>query len=336
MVCLTAGSYAGLVLAGTHSRNVIVQPVPGAHVVINTGATNGVGGEPVGVEVRPDTNHVIVHGFWITNSVVIEHGDKGIRIDHNDITGGDTGIGMASWNCSAPNAPAWSGCQSVAPAIDITISGNRIHGMGSGGSSDAINVDNFRNLRVTGNEEFGNLETGNHTDCFQATFGGTNITFDHNYEHDNQCQGFFIKDGDVTNATVADNLFVRDEARHATEENIQIFDTHNVVIRNNTSWTGQGDILRNVGARVSPTATVDHNVIGGFNNGCCGEGRFTVTEAYNMFGDRPGGLSLNRTDRISHRPHWKDAAKDDYRLGSNPHNIGIDWSPADQQYGPES
>ena len=89
------------------------------------------------------------------------------------------------------------------------ISGNHFHGIGQSGSEDAIHLDNWRNVTVSRNEFDHIIESGNHTDCLQSVYGGTNLTFTRNYEHDNDCQGFFVKDGDATNVTVSDNLFVR-------------------------------------------------------------------------------------------------------------------------------
>ena len=166
----------------------------------------------------------------------------------------------ASEDCHVPNAPQWSGCGATPKITDVTISGNRIHDIGGSTGDDAINVNNYANLRVTGNDLYGMHEGGNHTDCFQSTFGGSGLVFDHNYEHDNNCQGFFIKDGDVTDAALYDNLFLRDQIDHEAEGNLNIINVYDVTIRRNTSLPDTVDVIRDLGSARPPDATVDHNV----------------------------------------------------------------------------
>jgi hypothetical protein len=326
-------------LGGPHSSDVTVQPVPGQKVTIT--AHNGINNGHNDIDAvlfPPLTTHVILHGFTITGEVqmmaAVGQGVSFIRVDRNDITGGTEGVSILSQDCKVPNAPQWTNCASSrwAPITDVIISGNRIHNIVA---DDAININNWRRVRVTGNEIIAIIENGNHNDCLQSTFGGSDITFDRNYEHDNQCQGFFLKDGDVTNATVYDNLFVRDTVGGLSENNIQIFDTYNAVVRNNTNWSGNGDVLREPYGG-SYTATVDHNVSPEFNNGCCNEPIFTVSEGWNLFGHAPWTTPFDQstTDTVNANPQFVDPTHDDYRLASNPKGIGVDWSPATQHYGP--
>ena len=355
-VCLRGGSYEGLTLSGNHGSNVTVQPVPGETVTLNARAAKNVHGEDVAVLVSPRASHIIVHGFYVTAMVEIDEGANLIRIDHNDISGGaesgnsttqqaQNGIVLESERGSSAHSPCPS-CRNAEPVRNVTISGNRIHNIGGEGEADAIHVNNFQNLRVTGNEEYANYEGGSHTDCLQTVFGGTNMTFDHNYEHDNQCQGFFIKDGDVRDVLVYDNLFLRDQANKAIgcahtsacqESNIQIFDSYNVVIRNNTNWSGNGDILRAPPATPPYNAVFSHNVTSMFNpGGDAAEARnVRLTDSYNIFGRAPFFFRANRrSDRVQARPRFRDPARDDYRLRGNRRAIGIDWWPRGVQFGP--
>jgi len=334
VVCLSAGSYTGLELSGTHSSDVTVQPVPGAKVTINPGVMDKHGNK-VAVYVAQNSSHMIVHGFYVAGEVEIDQGSSFIRIDHNDISGGWEGVELQSEDCTVPHSPSWTGCQPMPPITDVTISGNRIHDIGGTTGDDALNINNWHRVRITGNEITHVLEGGNHTDCLQSTFGGTEITFDRNYEHDNQCQGFFLKDGDVTGALVYDNLFVRDRVENLSENNIQVFDTYNLVIRNNTNWSGNGDVLRGPDG-TTYNATVDNNVSTMFNNGCCSESTFILTEAYNIFGQKPWTFAMASTDTVNASPQFSEPAADDYRLLNNPSGIGVDWRAADQQYGPTS
>jgi hypothetical protein len=354
-VCLKGGSYEGLTLSGSHSSDVTVQPVPGETVTLRTRAAKNVHGENVAVVVSPRATHIVVHGFVMTAMVEIDEGVNFVRIDHNDIDGGATsgnstsqqasnGIVLESEKGSAVHGPCPT-CRDAEPIKNVTISGNRIHNIGGEGEADALHINNFENLRVTGNEEYANFEGGNHTDCLQTVFGGRNITFDHNYEHDNQCQGFFIKDGDVTGVVVYDNLFLRDRANTAIgcahtsscqENNIQIFDSFNVVIRNNTSWSGNGDILRAPDG-TGYNATVDHNVLALFNPGSSipEAARIKLTEGHNIFGREPFFYRPNRrTDRFESRPPFRNPRLGDYRLRRNPHRIGINWYPGEMHFGP--
>jgi hypothetical protein len=331
VVCLAAGTYPGLALTGGHSGYVTVEAVPGQTVTITSGLRDG-HGQPVAVYGEAGASHIVVHGFEIAGMVELQSGNSFIRIDHNDISGGFFGVVLTSTDCTVPNAPRWVGCHPDPKITNVIISGNRIHNIGGPSGDDALNINNYASVRVTGNELFGMFEGGNHTDCLQSTFGGSGLVFDHNYEHDNNCQGLFIKDGDVGSAIVYDNLFVRDQAHHEPEPNIQIFNVYDLTIRNNTSWPGTIDLLRNLGSARQPHATVDHNVFETFANGCCADRGFALAERDNIFGHNFEGFHRSRSDRLG-RPRFVAPGSDDYRL-AHAHGIGIDWRPAAQHFGP--
>ena len=333
VICLKAGTYNGLTLGGSHSGPVTIQAVPGQRVILTTGARDS-HGQNVAVYVGPSAGNLIIHGFWIRGEVELSMGDSSIRVDHNDITGGPYGIELASEDCHVPNAPQWSGCGATPKITDVTISGNRIHDIGGPTGDDAINANNYANLRITGNDLYGMHEGGNHTDCFQSTFGGSGLVFDHNYEHDDNCQGFFTKDGDVTDALLYDNLFLRDQIEHEPEGNLDIINVYNLTIRRNTSLPDTVDAIRDQGSAKPPRAAVDHNVFYMFANGCCDDpALFQLTENHNIFLQQPDSFRLGSADQVAH-PTFTDPRVDDYRLLHNPLGIGVDWSPVDQHYGP--
>ena len=357
-ICLTAGSYGSITLSGSHASNVTVEPAP-TDSSGNALDPNG-GGKVTFSSVKVNTNasHITIHNFYITGGVSLGTADSFIAIDHNDITGGGEGITNPSdVNCTALYVPFYSGCTSTVGISNITISGNKIHGYGSGGGEDAIHLNNWHHVTVTANEIYGLEESGNHTDALQSVWSGGDITFDHNYEHDNQAQGFFLNDGEVIGATITDNLFVRDNNLNQGERNIQILNTSGLVIRNNTSWANAADVLRATAANTYDS-TVDHNVMQSFFNGCnCDDGRgqlpTNLTEDYDLFQSTPMTINSNNSpialimgvhSSLDAHPTFMcgsicgngTKAGDDYRLASNPNGIGIDWAPSQYTYGPES
>jgi hypothetical protein len=332
---MSEGTYAGMTLSRHNPGTVTLQPVPGQSVSIAAGAVDS-HNQKVAVVFTPGASRIVLHGFSIEGEVELEPGDSSIRIDHNDISGGYYGIQLDSSNCRAPNAPTWAGCRPLPKITNTVISGNRIHHIVA--KADALNVDNYARLRITGNELYDLIEGGDHTDCLQSTFGGTGFVFDHNFEHDNECQGFFVKDGDVTHVRFYDNLFVRDELRAvnggSSFSTSQVYNTRNFVAQNNTIWDGKGLTFRCLNSHVACTATLDHNVFSMLTNGNRGDrSYFRLTERFNVFGSSPWSFRRDRSD-ISRRTRFIDAAHDDYRLAHNPHGIGVDWAPAQQHYGP--
>ena len=350
-VCFAAGTYGTLNLSrsGAHNAAVTLEPIPSAD-------PNGAGKVTLGA-VNLNGSYITVSNFYISGGVSLGAGGAShLTIDHNEITGGGEGISGGGVDCQAPHAPGYSGCTTAKPISSITISGNRIHGYGQGGTEDAIHLNNWQNVQVTGNDIYNLIETGNHTDVLQSVFGGSGLTFDHNYVHDNQAEGPLLKDGDVINATETDNLFVRGNISGDGESYPQVFDTHNFVFENNTIWS-DGGLVRTGGdsapsscsgdpyCSTSPySATIDHNVVGGFNNGTGSDPYPVFTESHNLFGSSPFTFKASSTDVVNAHPAFAcgsscgngTPAGDDYELASNPNGEGIDWSPANQVYGPVS
>lgn len=323
-VCLAGGTY-GEPLALTRHRSgyATLQAAPGAHVQVAT--------------VRIAGSHIALRDLWVRGEVALAAGSSDIRIDHDDVTdagsSGGEGIVFDTSNCTAPNAPTWSGCEPQAPISDVTISHNHIHDIGRSGGEDAIHLDNWRAVRITGNEFDHIVENGEHTDCLQSVFGGQGLVFDHNYEHDNNCQGFFIKDGDATDVTFTDNLLLRDhEGSYANFA--QIWNVHGLLVAHNTIWDGKGLALVADEAALAPTARVEHNVIEIFTIERPVGTPYRISETRNIFGQSPWSFRTSALDRAAARPRFVDPARDDYRLARNPHHIGVNWRPADQSYGP--
>jgi hypothetical protein len=330
VICLNSGAYGSLGLNASPASDVTLQAAPSAHVTAETVHISG--------------SHLVVRGLWIDGEVALEEGSSFITVDHNDISneGGHGGEGVVfdTSDCTVPNAPTWAGCEPHAPITDVTISGNHFHDIGQRESEDAIHLDNWRNVTVTGNEFDHVIESGNHTDCLQSVYGGTNLTFTHNYEHDNDCQGFFIKDGDATNVSVTDNLFLRDDEPDETGERYanyaQAWNIENLTVENNTIWDGKGLALVTEDASVSPSAIIDHNLLAALTiNKPIGKG-YALTENYNIFDEAPWSFTPSASDTTNSNPQFVDTATDDYQLATNPNGIGIDWSPAEEQYGPAS
>jgi hypothetical protein len=329
VVCLGAGAYGHLTLSGAHAGNVTVEPTPGASASL------------AGVSVGTEASDITIHNFAIGGGVSIGVGASHITVDHNDIggegAGGDgEGVETLGVNCSAPNAPVYEGCVSTPPATYIAIVGNRIHGFGQGETEDAIHLNNWQHVTVAENDLYDLEEHGNHTDALQSVWGGRGLVFERNYEHDNQSQGFFIKDGDASEVTVADNLFLRNDNLGGEENNIQVFDTTDFTMSNNTVWDGQGDLLRAEEAAEPLTATVERNVEEVFNvfhEGATGPA-YELTEDYDIFREAPWTFEIGLHSKTVPDPEFEDPAADDYRLKSNPNDIGVNWSPSEYVYGP--
>jgi len=273
-----------------------------------------------------------IHNF-ATREINLAPGASNITIDHNDISGGGDGIVNSSVNCTSPNAPTYSGCTSTAPNSNITINGNRIHGYGEGEGEDAIHLSNWEHINITANELYGLEERGNHTDAFQSVFGGSNLTFDHNYEHDNQSQGFFIKDGDASNVSVSNNLFLRNDNLGKGENNIQVFNTTGLTMTNNTAWDGQGDLIRAENSAQPLTASVNHNVEQLFSVLHESGPAYALAEDYDIFKEAPLFVKGLHSSVLA-KPAFVNPSGDDYRLASNPNKVGVDWAPSEYIYGP--
>jgi hypothetical protein len=366
VVCLQPCTYTGLTLSGAHSSDVTVEPNPsldpngsGKVTLTDTSGPTDGHGNTNAVYFPTGTTHIVLRGFYVQGQVEVGSGigtgASYITIDQNDITGGNDGVYIFGEDCTVPHAVTWSGCSGsrYGPVTNVTISGNRIHGWNRTNDDDAININNYENVTISGNEITNVVEQGSHNDTFQSTFGGENLVFTRNYVHDNQSD-FLIKDGDVLNFTMSDNLFVRGNINNGGEAYPDVFDTHNFIMENNTIATDGGAVRTGNNSPPSScagipycsttpyNAIVDHNMVGNFSNGTPSDKVSQFDESYNIFGGSPFTFSPSPTDQIRAGGPFKCGADcangtpagDDYELASNPNKIGIDWSPAAQHYGP--
>jgi hypothetical protein len=325
VICLTSGSYGHLALSASHASDVALQAAPSAHV------------DSTAIDISG--SHIAIRGLWIAGEVVLNEGASHITIDHDDISGGGEGVVFETSDCTAPNAPKWAGCEPHAAITDVILSGNHFHDIGESGSEDAIHLDNWRNVTISGNEFDHIIESGNHTDCMQSVYGGSGLSFDHNYEHDNDCQGFFVKDGDASDVAFTDNLFLRDnepDEHGARFGNLaQFWNIEDLTVERNTIWDGKGIVLVAEDAQLPPSASVTHNMLSNFSLSKPVGTPYALSESFNVFGEAPSSLaSRSSTDAVNANPQFNDSATDDYRLAHNPNSIGIDWSASESQYGP--
>lgn len=120
--------------------------------------------------------------------------------------------------------------------------------------------------------------------------------------------------------------------------------THNLVIRKNVELDANGSAYASAGVTPSPTSFVDHSVFNSWNEDASGDGayRYSQTESCNIFEQAPWSFTTSSTDQVIGSPACKcgsscgngTAAGDDDELATNPNGIGIDLSPANQQYRP--
>jgi Right handed beta helix region len=311
VVCLTAGSYGSLTLTASPSSPATVTAAPGAHVVV------------AGVQI--DGQNLTVSQLYSTAGINVGTGGGHDTIEHNDVTD-PKGYGISV----LPN----SGVDSY-----ITISGNKVHETSITGEGDALRFDGWSNITVTGNDIYDIHECASgtcHTDClqsYQADVPTTGLVFSHNYIHDNSCEGPpFLKDGDISNVTITDNLDVRNTGKAATlfvDDN-----TVGLVIRNNTYQETTGSCVQSEGSAANPTVAIDHNVFDQLN---VPSGAYKVTEDYDIFtANNEWTFNLGPHSSLNSHPEFVDTSTDDYRLAKNPYGIGVDWSPAEEQYGPTS
>lgn len=311
-VCLAAGSYGQVSITAAPSSNATLTAVPGAKVTVN------------GVNVAG--SNITVRGLYSTGSINVGSSGSHDVIEHNDVgpTGG-YGISILS--------------PLTAPSSDITIAWNKIHDTSTSGEGDALRFDGWKNVSVIGNDIYNIKECPSacHTDTlqsYQAETPASGLVVERNYVHDDTgVQGLpFLKDGDVQNVTIRDNLAVRDTSIGQVNGFWIDENTKGLVVRNNT-YPGLANVIDATGKEASSSAAIDHNVLGEFNT----LGGYALTEDYNIFTInnewtfKPGAHS-----KIEAALTFVNTATDDYRLKTNPNGIGIDWAPAEQQYGPTS
>lgn len=97
------------------------------------------------------------------------------------------------------------------PVSNMTVRGCRI-GPDNGSGADAIRISNWSNVLIEDTEFFGIIENGLHSDGIQSVWGGSGLTFQRNYLHDNNCEPIFLKDGWFDGVLIDNNLIIRNDA----------------------------------------------------------------------------------------------------------------------------
>jgi hypothetical protein len=311
-VCLTDGTYGSISLAQVKSS-------PGVTIsAVNPGAVT--------------VGSVSVTGKWLAvtqlkmASVNIGNVDQ-VRIQNNEVSGG-TWIG--------------NGSTSVTPT-NVSILNNVLRHDGGSGERDTIDAQRFVALDIEGNQMFTNPEDGNHQDGFQSIWGGRGLIFKKNWIRDGSAQGFFIKDGAVTNLTFEDNL-IANRSGGTGDAPFQIYSVSPNAA--DPFYTGKTSIAHN---------TIYSNPNGSFvrDDNKALDVRYNVFDSWNLSGNTPtseitqdynviqgGTLGRRGANDVAGPPQFADASTYDYELkASSPGNYssgraGITWRPADQQYGP--
>ncbi|MGZ7022840.1 MAG: hypothetical protein ACXVJ3_16520, partial [Ilumatobacteraceae bacterium] len=344
VVCVTAGSYGNLSLTrsgSTHSANVTIEPDPS---LSPTGA-----GKVTFAGIDVNGSYITVHDFYVTGGINVNNSGSNDIIDHNDVSDPSCGYGIAI-------SGVYSNSKWSSVAANDTISGNRVHNTGSNCEGDALRADGFHNLTVTGNELAGIVESETacgggpcHTDTFQtydANSPMSGLTMTRNYIHDGvNTQGFaFLKDGDISNVTISDNLSLRMKSVGEVTGMTIDENTVGITVTNNTYEGTSGSVAEAGGSTAGPSVVLNHNVFDEFNvTSNTSPYKYSVAESYNIFTTKNGEYTFSpaATDSTV-TPQFMcgsscgngTLAGDDYRLASNPNNIGIDWAPSQMTYGP--
>jgi hypothetical protein len=325
VVCLAAGSYSSLSIAASPSSNATVTAAPGAHVVV--------------AGVNLSGANITVSQLHSTGGITINNGGSNDTIDHNDVTEATCGYGIAVFG-------TYTGSSFNPIANHDVISWNKIHDTGTTCEADALRIQGYANITIVHNDEYNLADPHQyHTDTLQSYQAGvptSGLVYSYNYAHDLANAGPpFLKDGDVQNVTVTDNLVLRNSWTGIGGMDLHE-NTTGLVYRNNTELGTSGIVVQGQGSAPNPSLLFDHNVVDNANTS--GSTGYTITSDYNDFVDNDEFSWTLGPHDIKGAPAggYKcgsscgngTAAGDDYELANNPNGEGIDWNPATQQYGP--
>jgi hypothetical protein len=311
-VCVTGGSYGAVAFSAARSGYVTIKPATSTAVTFSDLDTTGsasyyrfqglhvAGMVDIGGRNSSNGNHIDLTRSYLTG-ISVWTGMTDVLIDHNDIENGGNQL------------------ESIG-GTRVTVNGNRFANAGG----DAMYITTgWNNWTITNNEITGVMENGDHSDCLQSYAGGSGMVFSGNYEHDNLCQGFFIKDGAASNVTMDNNLFIKGLG---TGDTTNLYQISNFQVHNNTIADGKGFMLRGGGG----PATIDHNVIDSF---ATTDTPWTgVTEGNDWFG-QVSAFSPSSTTQVGGTPPFANTAALDYRL-TDGSGRGVDWTPAQKHFGP--
>ena len=138
------------------------------------------------------------------------------------------------------------------------------------------------------------------------------------------------------NVLISENLSLRNTNTNGQVTGVWVDENiAGLTITDNTYQGTSGSIVQADGSAKSPTVAVNHNVFDNLNVRAGTGPSYTTTEDYDIFtGDDEYTFSLGLHSALIAKPVFMNTATDDYRLATNPNHIGIDWSPAEKQYGP--
>ncbi len=327
VLCLADGSYAKLTLnASKAAPGVTVRSANPAGATIAGASLSG--------------SNLTLARFVITNGVQVMPGASGMTVDHNRITGGGQGIDMPT-SSTMVNDTKIIGNKLIGPFGEDAIHLNRYHDANGDGIGVLIEGNEITNVR----------ENGNHSDCLQTVWVGDHIVFRKNYLHDNRCQGFFIKDqaslgspsGPIEGITVDDNLFVRNKepcgpplTSCGQPNYFQVFGPYSgFKMTRNTIWGDGGDSVAALRESTGSDTVVSNNVIYKLWTDTNMTAASIVNNTVCILEAGSGGSwpSARSGETKSCSLSFQGTATDDYRL-SGGGDRGVDWAPAQQQYGP--
>jgi hypothetical protein len=318
VVCLANGSFGKLALTGKAPAEVVVQPAtPGGATIAGATLTG---------------SHLTLSGFNVVgDEVTVEPGSDHMTVEYNKISGGHFGVDAGPTDSTTVD--------------DFIIRGNKF--VGNFGE-DAIRLNRYHDADgdgvgalIEGNEITGVVEDGQHNDCLQTVWVGDHLVFRRNYLHGNNCQGFFVKDQDsaIDSIVFDDNLIVDHNlpcqpaslCPNWVLAPVQIFGPlGSLTMTHNTVWTP----FDNGGVYVRGSGWGSFN----FSNNVMyhlsapdGAAPFaSYSAANNVVCNRDGPWPATGIAGTCSMP-FLSATNDDYRL---PSGAGVDWAPADQQFGP--
>lgn len=319
-VCLADGSYGRMELTEDRTSRVTIRAEHPGRATL------------AGVTVDGD-NHTIAR-FRVRGSVDILADVNGTTVDHNLIESGRH-YGVMVCAASPP-----SQCD------DVTVSGNRFEGpmvedqIRANVYHDSDDPDPY-GLLVVGNEFVGNQETGEHNDVFQSVWVGDGLFLRKNYVHDFGGQGLFVKDQApaIDRLVVENNLIVRQNLPCNPRELCPGFQltpfqlwgpARNARIAHNTIWPDGGPAMLRGEGWEGPVELED-NVMQTLDTDVGGLAGVELRSAGNLFCSNPNGRFPLSGFAKDCSPPFAAPEKGDYRL---PGGQGVDWSAAEQHYGP--
>jgi hypothetical protein len=337
-VCVRGGTYPAVTFDAARTGQVIVAAKPGEEVTF------------ADIDFGADASHIRLQSLHVNDQVALEEegahhieitwswvegiraawGTHDLLFEHNDITGpgGGNGIELVSQKPN-PGSPD-PGAQELAPVERVTIRGNRLHDIGT----DAIMMNNYKDILVEDNEITGLEENGQHTDALQSVWGGERLTFRGNYVHDNHGQGFFIKDGRAWDVVVDDNLIVRtrDLWQISFYDCVPGSSAYGIQLTRNTVW--DSNLPVDIMGTDNRSVYVHNNVFEEMLVDEPADVKPHVNQAQNLI---TGGWNWGAQPGDSKGPaHFVDPGSQDWRLspGTVPFDAGVTWRVADKHFGP--